>query len=61
MNKISLALKSRTFWTVALVVLINTVNANSSLMGPHTLDIVNTILGLLITYFHVNPSQVYNK
>lgn len=61
MNKIKLALNSRTFWTVVLGVVINTVNANSNIIPPHALDIINVVIGLLSTYFHLNPSQDYTQ
>ncbi len=61
MNKIQLALGSRTFWTIAIAIVINTINANTKFIPANILDIVNPILGLLATYFHVNPSQNYNQ
>lgn len=60
MNKIALALKSRTFWTIVVAVVVNSINANLKFMGPHTVEVVNTVLGLLATIYHVNPSQTYN-
>jgi hypothetical protein len=59
MSKITLALKSRTFWTVAVMVVLNVL--------PHlpfngeTRDLITGVLGLLAAYFHVNPSQNYNQ
>lgn len=61
MNKILLILGSRTFWTVAILVLINSVKANENLISPETLQGINAILGILAVYFKVNPSQDYIK
>jgi hypothetical protein len=57
MSKFALALKSRTFWTVVVMLVFNLI--------PHlpvdqsVKDLVNGILTLLAAYFHVNPSQNY--
>jgi regulator of PEP synthase PpsR (kinase-PPPase family) len=61
MNKVSLALKSKTFWTIVIAIVVNTINANQQFIPMNVLDIVNPILGLMATYFHVNPSQNYYK
>ena len=61
MNKVLLALKSKTAWTIVLAIVVNTINANKQFIPTNILDIVNPILGLMATYFHVNPSQNYNK
>jgi hypothetical protein len=58
MSKFALALRSRTFWTVVVMLVFNLI--------PHlpvdqsVKDLVNGILTLLAAYFHVNPSQNYN-
>ena len=58
MTKIMLALKSRTFWTVVVMLIVNLI--------PHLpvsqplKDLINSILTLLAVYFHVNPSQNYS-
>jgi hypothetical protein len=60
MNKLMLALKSRTVWTVVLLVLINSVPViKNAFPNAAWLDTVNTLLTLLAGYFHVNPSQQY--
>ena len=59
MNKIVLALKSRTFWTVVLLVLLNTVPQLKGTVSQNVLDLINGVLGLAATYFHVNPSRNY--
>lgn len=59
MNKIQQALKSRTFWTIFITVVMNTLNANTQFISPQTLEIFNAIFAVIATYFHINPSQNY--
>jgi hypothetical protein len=61
MNKIILAFKSRTFWTVVLLICLNTVPELKGLVSQNALDVINGILGLIATYFHVSPSQEYPR
>lgn len=58
-SKIELALGSKTFWTLVLLFIINTVHANSGLIPTGAMDTLNPILTFLGAYFHVNPSQNY--
>ncbi len=60
MNKILLAFKSRTFWTVVVLFVINGITGIRALIPPAWLPFVDGLLALLIAYFHVNPSQTYN-
>ena len=57
MNKIALMLKSRTFWTVVVMLVFNLIPQLPVDQGVK--DLVNGILTLLATYFHINPSQNY--
>lgn len=59
MNKVILALGSRTFWVIVLTIVINTINANTAFIPAGAMDIINPLLGLLATYLHVSPSQYY--
>ena len=60
MTKLLLALKSRTVWTVVLILLINTVPTLKGLFpNAAWLDTATTVLTILAGYFHVNPSQNY--
>lgn len=54
--------KSRTFWIAVLLVLYNAlVQIPSTAQNLVYLNYaINAVGGLLITYFHVNPSQNYN-
>ena len=55
-QKIALALGSRTFWTVVVMFLLNTI----ALIPNPWKDLVNAILTFMVTYFHLNPSQNYS-
>lgn len=59
MNKFTQLFKSRTFWTLAVMVAYNILNVYGHLLSPSLSDLVNLILGALVSYFHVNPSAVY--
>ncbi len=61
MNKIVLALKSRTFWTIVLLFVINGVSGIHDSIPANYVTIVDTVLSLLATYFHVSPRQSYNS
>jgi len=60
MFKITQALNSRTFWTIAVAIIVNTINANVAFIPAGWMDFINPILGLLATFYHVNPSQNYS-
>ncbi len=53
-------MKSRTFWTVVVMFLVGGVQAITQFIPAGLLPFVEGGLGLLATYFHVNPSQNYN-
>lgn len=55
MDKIILALKSRTVWTTIL----NLVVMLAPVLPPAWKDLVGSVLALLAIYFHVSPSQSY--
>lgn len=61
MNKIILALQSRTFWTIVGMFLIGGVNAIASFIPPSLETPIMGGLALLATYFHINPSQKYTE
>ena len=60
MNKVMLALKSRTFWTLVFMFAFNAIEVVSPNLSPETRTLVNGVMGLLAVFFHVNPSQQYN-
>jgi hypothetical protein len=47
-------LKSKTFWTLVVVVVINSINANKTMIPAEYLTIVDALLGILATYFHID-------
>lgn len=61
MNKIVLALKSRTFWTLVLMVCLIEVPIFRQVIHQPYYDGIMALLGLLATYYHVTPSQVYTQ
>jgi hypothetical protein len=59
MNKVKLALGSRTFWTIVVLFLVNGVSAIHSSIPAQYLPIVDGVISILAVYFHVTPSQNY--
>lgn len=59
MNEIMKALKSRTVWTVIAMVTLTTVQMAQPFMSSELFMLINGILGALVTYFKLNPSQNY--
>ena len=54
-------LKSRTFQTAVVTFLINGTNSIIPFLPAAWQAVVNAIALIAITYFHINPSQNYNK
>lgn len=61
MTKIIQTLSSRTAWTTVIMFLINTVPLIEGSLSPQWKALVDAILGLMIVYFHLNPSQNYTQ
>ena len=61
MNKITLALKSRTFWTIALMWFVSHGPIIAQLLPENTSAAFTALLGFLAVVFHVNPSQNYSS
>jgi hypothetical protein len=61
METILTALKSRTFWTLVVTFLFNGFEAVEPTLrlDPSVLVMINAVLGIVATYFHINPSQSY--
>jgi hypothetical protein len=57
MSKFALVHNSRTFWTIVVMLIFNLIPQLP--IDQAIKDLVNGILSLLATYFHVNPSQNY--
>lgn len=52
-------LKSRTFWTLIVMFVVNGYAAISGQVPAGADVIINLVLTTLSTYFHVTPSQTY--
>lgn len=61
MNKLLLVFKSRTFWTTVVLFLVNGITAIKGVIPMSILPYVDGVLGLLIVWFHINPSQNYDQ
>lgn len=59
MSKLKLLYSSRTFWTVVVLFLFNGFQAIASYFSPNLVVLINGLLGILVAYFKVNPSQSY--
>ena len=59
MTKFELALRSRTFWTLVLLVLTNCLPQIRAVLPDPWRDLITVLLGTLATYLHVSPSQLY--
>ncbi len=59
MNKITLALGSRTFWTLVLIIIMAEVPIFKEMIKAPYYDGIMVALGIIATYYHVSPSQVY--
>ncbi len=61
MSKIQLALRSRTFWTIVAMFVINGLQGVHGSIPPSVVAVLDPILSVLAIYFHVNPSQNYSE
>lgn len=59
MKKIPLILKSRTTWTLVVLFVINGLNGIHDMIPAMWLAPIDSLLGVLAIYFHVNPRQNY--
>jgi hypothetical protein len=57
MNKLKTILKSRTFWTLVAIVLLNTTQYYFNYLPSGATDLINTVLSSIAVYFHINPKQ----
>jgi hypothetical protein len=49
-------LKSRTFWTILLTIIIAVLNAVNPFISPAYQGVITTILGILAIYFHTSTA-----
>lgn len=61
MTKFGQVFKSRTFWTLVVLFVVNGVSGVHDMIPASLLPVVDGLLGILTVYFHVNPSQNYNS
>ena len=61
MTKLGLMFKSRTFWTLVVMFLVNGIAGIHNMIPATWLPFVDGILGILVIYFKLNPSQSYNQ
>lgn len=59
MQKLKLILKSRTVWTLVALFLVNGVAGIHDAIPESALPAIDGLLGILVVYFHINPSQKY--
>jgi hypothetical protein len=54
-------LKSRTLWTIVAMFVIGGLNSIIPVLPASVQTVAMAVLGIMATYFHVNPSQNYNQ
>lgn len=54
MNKLSLAIRSRTVWTIVALFVINGIEGIREFFSPQVLTVVDAVLGLTAVYFRLN-------
>ena len=59
MEKVKLALKSRTVWTIIVLFVINGVEGIKGYIPVDWLPLINGLLSIAAIYFKVKPSQRY--
>lgn len=52
--------QSRTVWTIIGMFVVGGVNAIVPVLSPALQTVVMALLGILATYYKLNPSQTYN-
>lgn len=59
MEKVKLALTSKVFWTVAVMIALAVVPVVKDYLSPTVLAVIEAILGVLASYFNVNPTPAF--
>ena len=60
MQRLSLALTSKVFWTIVVMVAVAVVPKLKDFMSPVVFGVVESALGVLASYFNVNPSPSFS-
>lgn len=58
-QKIQLALSSKVFWTVVIMIALAVVPIIKDFLSPTLFTVIETILGVLASYFNVNPTPAF--
>ena len=58
MNKLLVALQSKTVWTIVLMVAYNIFAAYGAALSPNLNVLVNAVLGALAAYFRVTATNI---
>jgi hypothetical protein len=58
-QKISLALQSRVFWTVAVMIALAVIPVIKDYLSPAVFTVIEAILGVLASYFNVTPTPSF--
>jgi len=53
--------KSRTFWVIVITFIINGITGIRESIPPNALVIIDAILGILATYFHITPRVAFGR
>lgn len=61
MKLITTMIKSRTFWTIVFMFVVGGLNQTTQFLSPEAATTLTGLLGILATYFHLNPSQQYGQ
>ena len=59
MQKITSLLKSRQFWTIVVMFVVNGFEGVKELVPASILPAINTLLGIFAVYFRVSPKQQF--
>jgi len=59
MKTITKLLKSRQFWTLVVLFVMNGVTGVHDFIPANLLPIVDTVLGFLVVYFRISPQQKF--
>ena len=58
-QKIALALSSRVFWTVVVMIAIAVVPILKTSISPTVFAVIEAVLGVLVSYFNVSPTPTF--
>lgn len=59
MQRISLAIQSKVLWTVVVMIAVAVIPIIKDFLSPTVFAVVEAILGVLVSYFNVNPTPAF--